>query len=78
MAWSKDFGVFNIEEMDVTAVMKSSVCYCPDAVRSNRAEPEGEKVELQFRLTIGLRKIDGQRKVVHEHHLHSAQNRVPN
>ena len=74
LAWSKDFGVFDIEEMDVTVVMKSSACYCTDALR--RTEPEGEKVELQFRLTIGLRKIDGQRKVVHEHHLHSAQNRV--
>ena len=37
LAWSKDFGVFNIEEMDVIAVMKSSVCYCPDALRQNRA-----------------------------------------
>jgi len=47
-------------------------------MRCARTEPEGEKVELQFQLTIGLRKIDGQRKVVHEHHLHSAQNRVTN
>ena len=37
MAWSKDFGVFDSEKMDVTAVLKSNACYCPDALRQNRA-----------------------------------------
>jgi len=32
------------------------------------AGPDGKNVELDFRLTIGLRKIDGQRTVLHEHH----------
>src|SRR5258708_5133052 len=32
------------------------------------AGPDGKNVELDFRLTIGLRKIDGQRTILHEHH----------
>jgi len=29
---------------------------------------DGERINLDFRLTIGLRKMDGQWTIVHEHH----------
>ena len=37
-------------------------------MRCAGTETNGEKVELDFRLTVGLRKIEGQWIVMHEHH----------
>lgn len=54
----QDFGVFNMEEMDVTA--GDEVAFYTTLVRRAGTEPDGEKAELQFRLTIGRRKMDGQ------------------
>lgn len=31
-------------------------------------DPKGKREELKFRLTMGLRKIDGRWRVMHEHH----------
>ena len=69
-AWSQDSGVFNIEEMDVTA--GDEVAFVTALMRCAGTEQDGEKAELQFRLTSGLCKIDGQWTVVHEHHSISA------
>jgi ketosteroid isomerase-like protein len=63
-AWSQDSGVFNIEEMDVTA--GDAGAFVTALMRCAGTEPDGEKVELQFRLTIGLHQIDSQWTVVHE------------
>jgi ketosteroid isomerase-like protein len=38
------------------------------ATRCPGSETSGKDVELDFRLTIGLRKSDGQWVIVHEHH----------
>jgi ketosteroid isomerase-like protein len=37
-------------------------------MRCAGTEPNGEKIDLEFRLTIGLRKISSQWLVTHEHH----------
>jgi uncharacterized protein (TIGR02246 family) len=65
-SWSRDSGVFDISEMNITA--SNDVAFVTALMRCGGTEANGEKIELEFRLTIGLRKIDGQWIVVHEHH----------
>jgi len=59
-------GVFDIQELHVVADQQVAFCYatmkCAD--KSNSVE----YVELDFRLTVGLRKINDQWTIVHEHH----------
>jgi uncharacterized protein (TIGR02246 family) len=65
-AWARDPVVYNIEAIDVT--VGSDVAFVVAAMRCSGTEATGEAVELDFRLTIGLRKIEGQWMIVHEHH----------
>jgi uncharacterized protein (TIGR02246 family) len=59
-------GMFDIRELRVIADQQVAFCYatmkCAD--KSNT----GEYVDLDFRLTIGLRKINGRWTILHEHH----------
>lgn len=61
-----DPAVFDIQEMRVTA--GSDVAFVSAAMRCTERGASGEDVDLDFRLTIGLRKVDGQWVIVHEHH----------
>jgi len=65
-SWAQDSGVFDILEMSVTA--GNDVAFVTAIMRCAGWEPTGEKTELRFRLTIGLRKIDAHWVVTHEHH----------
>jgi ketosteroid isomerase-like protein len=65
-SWARDPAVFDIKEMHVTA--GSDVAFVAAAMRCSGREASGEDVELDFRLTIGLRKVDGNWVIVHEHH----------
>jgi uncharacterized protein (TIGR02246 family) len=65
-SWSRDFGVFDISEMNITA--GNDVAFVTALMRCAGAEANEDKIELEFRLTIGLRKIGGQWIVMHEHH----------
>lgn len=65
-SWSQDSGVFDISEMNVTA--GNDVAFVTALMRCAGTEANGNKTELEFRLTIGLRKIDGHWIVMHEHH----------
>lgn len=65
-SWSHDPVVFDISEMDVTA--GNDVAFVTALMRCTGTEANGDNTELEFRLTIGLRKIDGQWIVMHEHH----------
>jgi uncharacterized protein (TIGR02246 family) len=65
-SWSHDSGVFDISEMNITA--GNDVAFVTALMRCAGTEENGERIELEFRLTIGLRKIDGQWIVTHEHH----------
>ena len=64
--WSSRPVRFDIREMtvvagsDVAFAFARMGCYTPDA--------EGNPEPLDFRLTIGLRKIDGRWLIAHEHH----------
>jgi ketosteroid isomerase-like protein len=52
--------------MDVTA--DDQVVFVTALMRGAGAVPEGEKGDLQFRLTMRLRKIDSHGKVGHEYY----------
>ena len=65
-SWAHDPVIFNIEDMSVTA--GDEVAFATALMRCAGTEVSGEDIELDFRLTIGLRKIDSQWIVMHEHH----------
>jgi uncharacterized protein (TIGR02246 family) len=65
-SWSDDPVVFYIKDIDITA--GTDVAFVAALMRCAGTEKNGERIELEFRLTIGLRKIDGQWIVMHEHH----------
>ena len=65
-SWFRDSGVFDVSEINVTAGKK--VAFVTALMRCAGTEANGERTELGFRLTIGLRKIGDQWIVMHEHH----------
>jgi ketosteroid isomerase-like protein len=65
-AWFQDSGVFDITELNITA--GEDVAFGTALMRCGGTEPNGDKVTLDFRLTICLRKIHSQWTVLHEHH----------
>lgn len=65
-SWAHDPATFDVLEMHVTA--GRDVAFVAAIMRCAGQEPDGKNVELDFRLTIGLRNVDGQWMVTHEHH----------
>ena len=65
-AWFQDSGVFDISELNITA--GQDVAFGSALMRCAGTEPNGETVELEFRSTLGFRKIGGRWMVMHEHH----------
>jgi ketosteroid isomerase-like protein len=65
-SWSHNPVVFDISEMNITA--GNDVAFVTALMRCAGTEANGERIELEFRLTIGLRKIGGKWIVMHEHH----------
>src|SRR5262245_14012437 len=65
-AWADAPVVFDFNEMDVTA--SNDVAYATALMRCAGTETSGERIQLDFRLTVGLRKIGGKWIVMHEHH----------
>lgn len=65
-SWSNDPVVFDIKDMNIIA--GSDVAFVAALMRCAGTEKNGERIELEFRLTIGLRRIADQWIVLHEHH----------
>jgi len=65
-SWSNDPVVFDIKDMDIIA--GTDVAFVAALMRCAGTEKNGERIELEFRLTIGLRRIGDQWIVLHEHH----------
>jgi ketosteroid isomerase-like protein len=65
-AYSPDPPAFEIREMTVTA--GADVAFAAALMRCIFIEVNKDPVDLDFRLTIGLRKIDDQWVITHEHH----------
>ncbi|HET7584315.1 MAG TPA: nuclear transport factor 2 family protein [Gemmatimonadaceae bacterium] len=64
--WADDPVVFDIDNMEITA--GGDVAFVVALMRCAGTEKNGEHIGLEFRLTVGLRKLGGQWTVVHEHH----------
>jgi len=65
-AWSREPVKFDIAEMHVTVA--ADVAFAAALMRCAGVEPNGETIELDFRLTVGLRKSHGRWIIMHEHH----------
>ena len=63
---SGDPVVFDITAM--TTFADSNVAFVIATMHCTEPGPLGERTELEFRLTIGLQKVDGQWTIMHEHH----------
>jgi uncharacterized protein (TIGR02246 family) len=65
-SWTHEPVVFDIVEMSVTS--DHDVAFVAAVMRCSGREISGEDIDLEFRLTVGLRRVDGQWTVMHEHH----------
>ncbi len=65
-SWSIDPIPFEMIEMSITA--GTDVAFVVATMRCAEPGDNGEHKELNFRLTVGLRKIDGRWTITHEHH----------
>ena len=59
-------GVFDIQELKVIA--DENVAFCFGTMKCADKSNSVEYVDLDFRLTIGLKKVNNQWTVIHEHH----------
>jgi uncharacterized protein (TIGR02246 family) len=57
---------FNFHDVEITA--GNDVAFATAIGQCAGVDPSGKREELEFRLTMGLRKIDGRWRVMHEHH----------
>lgn len=64
--WHRPGDAFDVREIEITA--GQDVAFGAALMHCSGTDAEGEHRELDFRLTIGLRKIDGRWQIVHEHH----------
>ena len=53
---------------DVEITAGKDVAFATATGRCAGVDPNGKREELQFRLTMGLQKIDGRWRVIHEHY----------
>jgi uncharacterized protein (TIGR02246 family) len=65
-SWSSDPVRFDIQELDVTA--GADVAFAFASMRCRGPGAEGKSEALDFRLTMGLKKVDGRWMIAHEHH----------
>jgi uncharacterized protein (TIGR02246 family) len=66
-SWSQQVpGVFDIQELHITA--DENVAFCFAAMKCAGKNKNGQPESLDFRLTIGLKKINDQWTITHEHH----------
>jgi uncharacterized protein (TIGR02246 family) len=65
-SWSSDPIPFDPTEMSITA--GKDVAFVVATMRCAEPGVNGELKGLDFRLTVGLRKIDGRWTIMHEHH----------
>lgn len=63
---SNNVGVFDIDHLDVTA--GQDVAFATALMHCGTCDKDGPNGQLAFRLTVGLKKIDGQWTILHEHH----------
>ena len=57
---------FNFEDIEITS--GADVAFATAKGRCIAIDRAGKAAPLEFRLTMGLRKIDGEWRILHEHH----------
>jgi ketosteroid isomerase-like protein len=57
---------FNFEDIEITA--GSDVAFATATGRCVNIDRSGRREPLKFRLTMGLKKIEGNWRILHEHH----------
>ena len=65
-SWAHEPVTYDIKELHVTA--GRDVAFAVATMHCSGTEANGDLTDLDFRLTIGLRKIENQWTIVHEHH----------
>src|SRR5436309_13651627 len=65
-SWSHDPVVFDI--VDMSGMAGGELAFVAAVMRCSGRETSGEDIELEFRLTVALRRSEGQWIVMHEHH----------
>ena len=66
LSWSETPVTFDFHDVKVTA--GSNVAFATGIGQCAGIDQNGRREQLEFRLTIGLRKFDGRWRVMHEHH----------
>lgn len=66
LSWSEEPVAFDFHDVKGTA--GNDVAFATAIGRAAGIDSNGKREELEFRLTVGLRKIDGSWRVMHEHH----------
>jgi uncharacterized protein (TIGR02246 family) len=64
--WHRPSDPFDVRKLEIIA--GRDVAFAFALMRCGGTSESGKRDELDFRLTIGLRKIDGRWRIVHEHH----------
>lgn len=65
-SWANEPVVFDIKRLDIAA--GNDVAFAAALMQCSGTEKTGESILLDFRLTVGLQKIDDEWIIVHEHH----------
>jgi uncharacterized protein (TIGR02246 family) len=65
-SWASDPILFDVIEMQISA--GKDLAFIAATMRCAGLKANGEPEALNFRLTVGLRKIDDQWTITHEHH----------
>ena len=65
-SWPREPICFEVHEMNITA--GADVAFVVATMRCATPGADGKPTGLDFRLTVGLRKIDGRWQITHEHH----------
>ena len=60
-------GTIGYETRDLSIVAANDVAFCHSLNHMSGVMSDGERTDLWFRLTLGLRKVGGVWKIVHEH-----------
>jgi len=66
LSWSEKPVAFDFHDVTVTA--GQDVAFATAIGKCGGVDPNGAREALEFRLTMGFRKIDGRWRIMHEHH----------
>jgi ketosteroid isomerase-like protein len=69
-SWYGNHGQFEVTELDITA--SEDVAFATGIINC-AGTADGKKVSIKVRLTMGLKKINSQWIIVHEHHSEAAK-----